>query len=515
MRTAPFFLVLLAACSSEPPPPAVQGKHLVLITVDTLRADHLGCYGYFRDVSPNLDAFAEESVLFERVLAPMATTLPSHTSLFTGLFPLEHQVLANTMHGGRAFAWKPDVRSFAQMASEAGYETAAFVSAAPLKEHCGLAAGFDTYVQPDGKEELAYDTVHDAMAWLEGRGAKPVFLWVHLYDPHAGYDPPDAFILRGGPAARKFMKQREIPEALAVNGTPRPTLQTLDAYAGEVKYTDAMLQRLFEALQAAGIWDDAAVVVTSDHGEGLHQHDWRQHGLTWEEQLRVPLLIRPPGGRAAHERLPARVSALTSLVDVLPTVLPLVDTRLAAELAGQASGRDALSEDFEERPLVAQVTGRELGEDVPVTYALSTPEWKLLHDPRGEDRLFHRGTDPFELEDVAAEKPAVVAELTDQLLSLIAAQTARADRLGTAPEGAEVDEALRGGARRPGVRGRLTLLDRQRQPARARDQGPARAERPDRDDLDAELTAGETRVVRDRQRGSPGNRWRPRPGSSG
>jgi len=141
---------LVASCSRSPstPPATPAAPNLLLITIDTLRADHLGCYGYFRDTSPNLDRLAGESLLFERAYTPMATTLPAHVSLFTGLNPLEHGVLANQEHGGSGYRSRPGARSIAEILKADGYATAAFVSAAPIKRSSGIAAGFDTFVEP-------------------------------------------------------------------------------------------------------------------------------------------------------------------------------------------------------------------------------------------------------------------------------------------------------------------------------------------------------------------------------
>lgn len=420
--------------------------HLVLITIDTLRADHLGCYGNEGAKTPRIDALSEEAYLFERVLTPMATTLPAHTSILTGLFPLEHQILANTQHGGRPFAWKPGVLTMAQLASDAGYSTAAFVSAAPLKDHCGLDVGFDVYDQPADRQVRARATVDAAIEWIESEPSGPLFLWVHLFDPHADYDPPAAFALRRVEGAGTFIERRAMPSALESQGELYDTRETLAAYGGEVHFVDAMVGRLLDSLDSAGVTEAGTVVLTADHGEGLNQHRWLQHGLIWEEQLHVPLIIRPPGG--LPDSSGRRIGGLASLVDVLPTALPFVSSELAGAFEAQASGQNLLSPAFRPRPLVGQMTGRlarKAGADgtPPQTFALTTTEWKLFHDPRGRDLLFERASDPFELEDVAAQHPDVVAELRARLGELIAEQEARAAQLGTAESTGAVDEALR------------------------------------------------------------------------
>src|SRR5262245_23830797 len=161
-------LVLLGGCD-QPAKTVASAReansthpNIILITLDTVRADHLGCYGYFRDTSPVFDAFAREAVLFENAYAPMATTLPSHTSLLTGYEPLEHGVLANIDDGGNAFGRKAGARSFAEVAKRAGYATAAFVSATPLKQIGGLNTGFDVYDEPDAATRDGAETTRHA-----------------------------------------------------------------------------------------------------------------------------------------------------------------------------------------------------------------------------------------------------------------------------------------------------------------------------------------------------------------
>ena len=145
--------------------------NIVLITLDTTRADHLGAYGYFRDTSPRIDAFAEESIVFEHAIAPMATTLPTHVSILTATYPLEHGVLANVMHGGRRFVPAAGLRSFATVCREQGYRTAAFVSAAPLKRDSGIQAGFEEFFEPEKGEASvrAGVTNKELFRWLHAR----------------------------------------------------------------------------------------------------------------------------------------------------------------------------------------------------------------------------------------------------------------------------------------------------------------------------------------------------------
>jgi len=415
-------------CQAGPATPT----SLIVITIDTLRADHLGSYGYFRDTSPNIDRFATDAVMFESAFAPMATTLPTHTSLFTGLSPLEHQVVANIDVTGKPFAWKPGMRTLAQFAKEAGFTTAAFVSASPLKRHSGLDAGFDVYDQPPGGKRNAAQTLAAATRWLERTTQRPIFLWVHFFDPHRPLRPPPEHAIFSADAdLERYLAERRVPAATVLGTRHYQTHEDMDRYDGEIRYVDDRLGALLRTLEETGLYESSVIVVTADHGEGLNQHGWPVHGGTHVEQLHVPLLIRFPDERL--NRI-GRVRELVSTADILPTALPQVDVALAGHFAAQASGKNVLAEDFRPRALLSRRTGREERDGAGPIYALTTPEWRLLHEPNRGSQLFDRSRDPFELDDQAAARPEVVEKLRHEVAALIGAQTARAAQLGTADE---------------------------------------------------------------------------------
>ncbi len=417
-------LCVALGCQARPPDPT----SLIVVTIDTLRADHLGSYGYFRDTSPQLDRFAAEGVLFESVFAPMATTLPTHTSLLTGLFPLEHQVLANLTVTGRPFVWKPGMRTIAQFAREAGFTTAAFVSATPLKRHSGLATGFDVYDEPRGRERPAGRTLEAATRWLARTPERPIFLWVHFFDPHRPFEPPPEHAIFATDAElEEHLAERRIPPSTFVDGRLHETRGDMNLYDGEIHYVDDRLGALFETLREEGLYDRSVIVVTADHGEGLNQHGWHTHGGTHAEQLHVPLVIRFP---EAEWNRPSRFRGLVSTVDILPTALARVDAGLAGRFAAQASGTDVLAEGFRSRPLLSRRTGRPGRDGSGPLYALTTPEWRLLHELYEGDQLFDRSRDSFEIDDRAAAQPEIVEALRREAAALIGAQTRRAASLG-------------------------------------------------------------------------------------
>jgi arylsulfatase len=417
--------LVLALARGKAPPPRV-----VLVTLDTTRADHLGLYGYFRDTSPRLDAFAASATVYERALAPMATTLPSHASLLTARAPLEHGVLANLAHGGRRFVPAPGLRSFAEVCREAGYRTAAFVSAAPLERGSGLEAGFEIYHEPGAgyPQRRGEFTTNAALRWLAGVGDEPFFLWVHYYDAHWPFDPPAEFsgLFRADAALERFLAERRIADRSQRPGSGvEETREATDAYDAELRYQDAQLGRLLEALAARADWDRTAVVVVGDHGEGLAQHGEAAHGGTWHEQLHVPLVVRVPG------REPARVARPTAVADVLPTLLRQLEAPGLAPFLDQASdgaaGEGVLSQD----------SGRRIGRP-GYRYALTAARWKYLRTDLGggafSEALYDLETDPFELAEVAGVHRERVRELAAELDARLAAQERAASALrGGAP----------------------------------------------------------------------------------
>ncbi len=422
--------LLLCGC----PKTAREGlPNLVVISLDTTRADHLGLYGYFRDTSPRLDAFAEDALVFEQAYTPMATTLPTHASLFTGVLPIEHGVLANLGHGGSRFETTKELTTLAVEARRAGYATGGFVSAAPLKEGSGIEAGFDTFVQPGPGEVLRTGdvTAREALDWLSGRDDAPYLLFVHFFDAHWPFTQP-------GEGGITFRTDRELDQWIGTRGIaassdregvgPEASRDAHNRYDAALRFQDEQLGRLLDALAARPDWDRTSVVIVGDHGEGLSQHGHAAHGRTWNEQLHVPLLLRIPG------ETPRRIPDLTSIVDVLATLLPRVDAPELGRLLEQTSGRDALGDRTPTRALFAQDTGRVAGRD-HYRLALTTPRWKYFRSQRpAAESLYDRLSDPFELKDVAALHPAELERLRAALDLQLEQQRAHAAALrGDAP----------------------------------------------------------------------------------
>ncbi len=308
-------LALFAAgCGGDPRP------DVLLITVDTLRADYLGSMGYPRPTSPNMDCLASQGLLFERHYSTSSQTGPSHASIFSGLMPSEHGLVKN------GTAVPADIPWLADEFSAGGWSTGAVVGALVVGKRFGYDRGFDFFdddmrsgrprdPRDTGAREVferdASRVVDVASAWLAGAGSAPVFLWVHVFDPHEPYSPPEPAPLSAA-GAEGFFRTRAEPSRLFDVDQLVPLLA---GYEAEVSYTDVHIGRLVAAFDARD--RDSVVILTSDHGEGLGEHAYQGHHFyLYEEQVHVPLVVRGRGAPA--RRLPAgtRVAALTSATEL-------------------------------------------------------------------------------------------------------------------------------------------------------------------------------------------------------
>lgn len=330
-------ILLLAGCGEERIEPS--GHNVLLIAVDTLRADHLGVYGYQRATSPNLDDLASEGLVFESVQAPRAKTTPSVATLLTGLYPHDHGVRDLTQELAAEVATLPE------SLAAAGYRTAAIIGNFVLQRRLsGLDRGFTTWIEelpdrqgvpPDDVPERRAGSLTDgALELLESEllgSDEPWFLYLHYMDPHGLYEPPaehDRF-LAGEPRYIEEPRPGEGRLRVASYNVPADAwsagridaARVIDRYDGEIAHVDAQLGRLLDELRGRGVLEDTWVIVTADHGESLGEHDyWFEHGLyAYQATCHVPLIVHPPlslEGRGAGER---RTSVL-SLADVAPTL---------------------------------------------------------------------------------------------------------------------------------------------------------------------------------------------------
>lgn len=356
--------------------------NVLLITIDTLRADRLGCYGYRLIETPNIDALAREGVLYENCIAQIPLTLPSHCTILTGTYPQFHGVRDNI-----AFLLEPKAVTIAEILKERGYATGGFVGSFILNHTRGVDQGFDVFF--DNFEALAAHTdqfsalvaetkgskvIHEAIQWLRTKSSKPFFAWVHLYEPHDPYRPPEPFRSR-------YLK--------------RP-------YDGEVAYADALVGDLFTFLKQNNFYEDSLIVLTSDHGESLGEHQEAHHGYyIYEAALKVPLIVKIPGAELKGKRVGSQVRT----VDIAPTILAALrdssSTFQGREILSLALGsaRDAslpaYSENFMQK--------YQFGWSELKSWCLG--KYKYIEAPRPE--LYDLERDPKEFNNILAANRAI------------------------------------------------------------------------------------------------------------
>jgi len=392
-----FAAAVVIPCSSLParsrpgrpgpsPPPSV-----LLITIDTLRADHLGCYGYARIKTPTIDRLASEGVRFENAYAQVPITLPSHAAILTGTYPMLNGVRDFTSPGLAA-----NVPTLAEILRRNSYHTAAFVSSFVLNSMWGLNRGFEVYDDsvdfdaPQAKnlsllERRGDRTVDRFLNWLKKRESKPFFTWLHLYDPHSPYRPPEPFRTRY---------------------SARP-------YDGEIAFDDFQVGRVVERLRELGLYENTFIALLSDHGESLGEHGEREHGFfVYNATLRVPLILKLPGKLTG----PRFISQPVGTVDIAPTIaqvcrIPPPETTafqghsLLGVTAGVASGSDyaVYGESYYPRNSFGWHELR----------TIITPRVKFVDAPKAE--LYDLERDPGERVNLISENSAAAASLRERL----------------------------------------------------------------------------------------------------
>lgn len=373
--------------------------NVLLVTLDTTRADRLGCYGAKGVETPHLDGLAARGALFERAIAPVPLTLPSHSSLMTGELPAMHGVRDN---GG--FRLGPEKVTLAEILAARGWATGGFVSAYVLDHRWGIAQGFETYyddfdlakfkTMSMGDIQRRGDvTVEKALTWIGERGAdEKFFAWVHLYDPHAPYDPPEPFASRYA-------------------GRP---------YNGEIAWTDELVGRLLAGLEARGLTERTLVAVIADHGESLGEHGEHGHGFfIYEPTTRVPLILAGPYGGLAGRR----IAQVVNNVDLAPTLLDLLGVSGKAEsgelLSGQGRSLVPLLSAGDEPPLApgySEAFYPRFHYGWSELRSIRTDRWHFIEAPRPE--LYDLVADPAEANNLAATERRTVAELRGRLAAL-------------------------------------------------------------------------------------------------
>lgn len=414
----------LTGCGEAQP---ASRPNVILITLDTVRADFLSCYGSTNGATPAVDQLAAAGTLFEDAASSSGLTPASHATILTGKFQYNHGL--RVLAAGSGYKLDPDNETLTTAFKAAGYRTAAIHSAFPVSAFFGFDEGFDTFESFDatlkkkkndtkvGWDVRSYqrrsdETTRMAKQWLAAAADsdQPFFLWLHYWDPHDPVKLPDT---------EDFERLRYDP------GTGELQDQQTVEYAVEVRYQDENLKALLDAIDEAGLADETLVALTADHGQGLadgmRKHRWGMHRMLYREQTHVPLIVRGPGVPAG-----ARVRDQVRTADLAPTLLDY------AGLGGFTEPVDGVSlrpwiDGGGEGDLTAygeQINGydhnagmRKFRPDAAFLYMVSDGEWKLIYKPHmpSESELFHVGIDPLEERNVIASNPEVVKDLLSDL----------------------------------------------------------------------------------------------------
>jgi arylsulfatase A-like enzyme len=408
-------LLLSAAGCGGGEPPLDTRPNVLLIAVDTLRADKLGCYGSELGATPRLDALAADSVVFEQAYAHSPWTLPSFASLFTSLYPPQHGAGGYLQHFTKL---GEEQLTLAELYRDAGYETAAVVNVDFLTRSFGTTQGFehvDFEVYPDNVRVRPADRTTDAaLAWLRGPRTRPFLLLVHYFDPHTIYAPPAGYRERfAAPADREpggwtFGTRAQIVAERNGRVTfDEATIRRAERlYNGEVAHTDHEVGRLLDGLREAGLAEDTIVLFTADHGEEFWDHGGFEHGHTmYEELLHVPLLISWPGSLA-----PGAVPATVGHVDVAPTLCDLSGVVPDPGFAGRSLAPYFANPAEPGRPMLH--VGNFWG---PPMVAWRQGTHKLIVYPDQRVELYDVTSDPEERSDLAGSDPRRVDSMREDL----------------------------------------------------------------------------------------------------
>jgi len=366
-----------------------------LVTIDTTRADRLGAYGSKAGLTPFLDRLASEGVVFEQAEAVAPLTLPSHTSILTGLLPIHHGVRNNGM-----FSLPPDVETLAESYSQAGYATGGFISAQVLVHRYGLNRGFDLFdddlsqsrktgqtMVPSRRGDL---TLEKAEAWLQSVDQNtPVFMWLHLYDPHAPYSPPIEY-------QKKF-----------------PT----DPYGGEIAFADDLVRRLSESIEKSGRLDNSIITVLADHGESLGEHGEATHGiLLHQATIHVPwILVTPRRSESMRVRKPVSTVDVPAVLAALTGITPPNASRLDARSDFLGNGKS------DERVIYYEAVLPYFQYGWSPLRGLRKGPWEIIHGKR--DEIFNLGYDPRELSDLRDNNPMELKYFREKINGIVAADT--------------------------------------------------------------------------------------------
>jgi arylsulfatase A-like enzyme/Tfp pilus assembly protein PilF len=375
----------------------IEHMNIIMFTIDTLRADHLECYGYQGVETPQINRMAEEGILFQYNIVATPLTLPSHSSIMTGTYPLYHGVRDN---GG--FYLDESQTTFAEEMKNQGYATAAFVAAFVLDSKWGLDQGFDYYydnfdltkyktVSLDSVQRRGDEVLTEAYRWLGENRQQKFFAWIHLYDPHTPYDPPEPYKSQYGGKRYRL-------------------------YDGEIAYVDQLMGEFRAYMEENGLWEKTLIILTADHGESLGEHEESAHGFfLYDSDVRVPLIVRFPGGKLAGKNITNQVRS----IDIMPTVLNAVGGNIPESVQGESFLPLMLGQKEEtERIAYSETYWPRYHYGWSELKFVRKGQYKFIDAPRPE--LYDVYDNPGETEDLVNQRASLAIEMKRELDAMIA-----------------------------------------------------------------------------------------------
>ncbi len=405
----------------------IRIDRIFLIIIDTLRADHLGCYGYPRNTSPFMDSLAKKGVLFEKAYSQSASTSPSHASIFTGLYPFQHRVLAN------GYVLDDSYTTLAEILSQNGFKTAAFVSTDRHFHVTKINQGFQFYEDPVGTQEIigkvyrsARLTKNNAAIWLDNFNPnQKLFLWLHLFDPHIPYRPLKMYLqnIKDSLSRKDFFRyMRNIPTDLEVfENKSNKMFKKIIRYDAEIRYVDEELRNFFQFIEHKGLNENALWIITSDHGEGLGQHKWYIHGkLLYQEQIHVPLIFYFPNKKVS----PKRIDDIVENFDIFSTIIEALGITIDRKLKEEVKSISLWGKITENNPeiqkkhsfserrffktnlkkMYPEIPAWQLNWEEGEKYCLQNKNFKYIFRTKLPDEFYDLVKDPFELNNVIDKK---------------------------------------------------------------------------------------------------------------
>ncbi|MFC2091203.1 sulfatase [Elusimicrobiota bacterium] len=388
-------------------------KRIILITVDTLRADHLSSYGYPRKTSECIDRFARNGTIFHNALSPISTTSPAHASIFTSLYPLQHNVMKN------GHILQDKYTTMAEILKSAEFKTAGFASTYLHFKVANMHQGFDFYDEPNPEDTPYYRPAHEttdaAINWINNQDpSQKTFMWIHYFDPHGPYRTHEFFNSASKDEedflANYLMEKQHISTTIHDND-PAKMYAVITNYDAEIHFADTQISRFLDNMLNNGFYDNTLWIITADHGEGLGNHDWMEHGKNiYNEQLRVPLIMFFSSGRYKNKS----IKKIVELTDILPTLIQIIGGKAAESFKKipNAQGTSLLPllndvpDSFPDKYAFAQrmMYSAESTDKLKFPdryepgekYAFQSKDFKYIYRTAGNDEFFNLKKDPYE-----------------------------------------------------------------------------------------------------------------------